>query len=287
MMEEIFDDLLRFIFPAAESLVDMERGFDFLDKELSELYPEPEKVTDTRYVDKLVKVHRADGGEELFLVHIEVQGYPDKFFPERMFRYFYRIFDRYQKPVTALAIFTGEDGKNMPDCYTHSFMGTYLTYRYNTFCIMDCIEADLESSDNPFAMVALASKRALLAGKIPESAFMEQKLLIARLLLKRNYSRKKIEAILTFLKNYMLFEYAETNRIFDQRLDQLTGKIYTMGIIEQVAELRAEERAEQREKEVSETFVKRLLTETELSLDKIASLTSVPISTVEKIKASL
>jgi hypothetical protein len=62
--EEVFDDLLRFIFPEADQMLDIERGFTFLDKELAEIYPEPEKDSDTRFVDKLVKVYRRDGQEE-------------------------------------------------------------------------------------------------------------------------------------------------------------------------------------------------------------------------------
>ena len=71
MMEEIFDDLLRFIYPEAERLIDMEREFEFLDKELGEMYPEPDKEADTRFVDKLVKIYLKNGEEEWFLTHIE------------------------------------------------------------------------------------------------------------------------------------------------------------------------------------------------------------------------
>jgi len=51
VMEVIFDDLLRFIFPEAEQFIDIGRGFDFLDKELSEMYPEPDKMAETKFVD--------------------------------------------------------------------------------------------------------------------------------------------------------------------------------------------------------------------------------------------
>ena len=101
------------------------------------MYPEPDKASDTRFVDKLVKINLLDGREEWILVHIEVQGHPNLQFPERMFRYFYRILDKYQTPVTALAIFTGQDGKNMPARYTYKFFGTSLKYKYNTRCITD------------------------------------------------------------------------------------------------------------------------------------------------------
>lgn len=64
VLEEVFDDLLRFIFPDADQIYDLERGFEFLDKELAEMYPEPGKGSATRFADKLVKVFRRDGEED-------------------------------------------------------------------------------------------------------------------------------------------------------------------------------------------------------------------------------
>jgi hypothetical protein len=61
MLEEVFDDALRFIFRDADQEFDMHRRFEFLDKELIEMYPEPDKRSATRNVDKLVKVFRCDG----------------------------------------------------------------------------------------------------------------------------------------------------------------------------------------------------------------------------------
>jgi hypothetical protein len=146
----------------------------------------------------------------------------------------------------------------------------------------------LMTSNNPFAMVILAAKTALLSEKISEAELLKQKLLIAKLLYKKNiFSKKKIEAVLTFLNNYILFEHEETNRIFEKELDQITCKTHTMGIIEQVAEMRAEMKAIEARTEEREIFVKKLLSDTEFSPEKIASLAGVPLDTVEKIKASL
>jgi len=41
LLEEVFDDLLRFVFPDARKVFDFGRGFELLDKELAEMYPEP------------------------------------------------------------------------------------------------------------------------------------------------------------------------------------------------------------------------------------------------------
>src|ERR1700744_4032894 len=108
-MDEVFEDLLRFIFSDADQVYDLARGFEFLDKELAEMYPEPEKESATRFADKLVKGFHRDGEGEWVLLHVEIQGDTSKRaeFAERMFRYFYRIMDRYRRPVSAVAIFTG------------------------------------------------------------------------------------------------------------------------------------------------------------------------------------
>lgn len=294
--EEVFDDLLRFIFPEADQELDIGRGFEFLDKELAEMYPEPEKDSDTRFVDKLVKVYTRDGQEEWVLCHIEVQGQtkaedrPN--FGDRMFRYYYRVFDRYQKPMTAVAIFTALDGRKMPDRYEYRFLGTSHIYQYNTYCITDPTEEELAKSDNPFALVVLAAKTALLEGKIPELELKDRKLLVAKLLIGKGIiSKKKIDAILTFLNNIVLFENQETNLIFMQQLDQLTGKNDTMGIIERLAERRAEEALEKGiEKgrlEEKENSVKAFLANTEFSVEKIASLVGVSVPFVEKVKGCL
>lgn len=74
MLEEVFVDLLRFIDPQIDKELDLSRGVEFLDKELAEMYPEPEKKSSTRVVDKLVKVYLRDGGERWMLLHVEVQG---------------------------------------------------------------------------------------------------------------------------------------------------------------------------------------------------------------------
>jgi hypothetical protein len=89
---------------------------------------------------------------------VEVQGKADKAFAERMFRYYYRIFDRYHHPVTAIAIFTGEDKNATPDRYYYNFMGTELIYKYNTLFISDYPDEVLAESDNLFALVLLVAK---------------------------------------------------------------------------------------------------------------------------------
>lgn len=121
-------------------------------------------------------------------------------------------------------------------------------------------------------------------GKIPEMELLEQKLLIAKLLLgKRQFPRKKIEAILAFLRNVIVFKDTELNRTFDTGIDDITGKTNTMGIFETLAEIRAEETKE----EERTNFVRNLLLGTDFSDEKIASLANVSLAFVEEIKAKI
>lgn len=290
MLEDVFDDLLRFVFPEADKVFDMQQPFEYLDKELNELTPEPDKGPDTRFVDKLVKVCRKDGKKEFVLIHIEVQGTTKKReqFPERMFQYYYRIFDRYKVPITAIAIFTGFDGKKIPNRYEYHFLGTSHIYQYNTLNILGPKEAELEESDNPFAIVMLAARKALLAGYCAEKFLLEQKLLVAKILLgKKQFSHKKIRKILLFLRNYIVFEKKETNRIFDKRINQLTHQNNPMGIEEYLADIEYQKgKAEEGEKNHRQ-FVINLLKGTEHPIAKIASLAGVSVYYVKKVKASL
>jgi len=194
---------------------------------------------------------------------------------------FYRIYDRHQQPMTAIAIFTGPDGHKIPNRYEYHFLGTHHVYQYNTLNISEPTDEELEKSNNPFAIVMLAARKALLAGKIPEKELLEQKLLVAKLLLgKKQFSHKKIKAILTFLKGYIVFDKKETNRIFDKQIKEITHQKNTMGLLEeQIAEIRVEE-----EKEL---FVEKMLKKTDFSMSKIADLAGVDLNFVRRAKRRL
>lgn len=276
VIEEVFDDMLRFIFPDADEVYDMDRGFEFLEKELAEMYPEPDKAADTRFADKLVKVFHRDGEEEWVLMHVEIQGDTSKRqeFSGRMFRYFYRILDRYRKPVSAIAVFTGQDGKRMPCRFEYGYRSTRLMYEYCTMAIMEFSDEELDSSANPFAQVALAAKMALLEGRIPEQELLGRKVLIAKRLLRKGFGVEKSRAIMTFLENYVLFEDPEMNRTFIEKVIPQDQNNF-MSIDEYIKMVEREKIAE------------NLLKGSDLSVEKIASLTNVTVEVVNEIKAEL
>ncbi len=191
ILEDVFDDFLRFFFENADELFDMERGFQFLDKELEQLFPNTQDEFSPKYVDKLVKVFTCEGQEQWILVHIEVHGSRDNEFSHRMFQYFYRIYDKYQRPITAFAILTDRNKHFQPHKFEQSYLGTTLRYDFNMYKIQEQDEAKLLESNNPFAMVVLTVLVALKKGKMTENELLREKIALLRRLVNKGFKREK------------------------------------------------------------------------------------------------
>jgi hypothetical protein len=284
VLEEVFVDLLRFVYPDADQVYDMERGFRFLDKELAELNPQPDEEKDSRFADKLIQVYHRDGLEEWVLLHVEVQGDTNDQdgFAERMYTYFYRIRDKHHLLVSALAIFTGQDGNDMPARYSYEYRGTRLTYEYPTISVQAFSDDELANSPNPFAQVVVAARIRLKEGRVSEDELLNLKVLAARRLFAKGFETDKIRSILNFLRNYVLFEKPETNSKFDNEIKE-TDKTGVMNTLEYVKMEGREEGLAQGLAEGQRNAVLALLTNTEFSVEKIASILGVSTAFVSKV----
>jgi len=87
---------------------------------------------------------------------------------ERMFRYFYRIWDRYNVPITAIAILTDESKGYRLVVYSQELMGTSLRYDFNSYKILDQEESELRSNRNPFSVIVLTALLAIKNKKISD-----------------------------------------------------------------------------------------------------------------------
>src|SRR5699024_10242507 len=104
---------------------------EFLQQELHKLMIEDRKGKGI--VDRIVKVKLKDRTEKWILVHIEVQDNPEEDFSKRMFRYFYRILDKYETEIYAIALITDLSQTKPKNHYQYSFHGTNLVYMYNVY----------------------------------------------------------------------------------------------------------------------------------------------------------
>ena len=279
--EEAFPDLLRFFFKNADLIFDMDRGFEFLDKELKELFPELERRGGARFVDMLVKTFGADGSEKWMLVHIEIQAQHDTNFGHRMFQYFYRIFDRYQVPITAISVFTGEKSQVCSSEFQYEFLGTTLQYKFNTYHIQDHSEQELLAMDNRFSLIILATQKTLISSKLSLRELAEHRFNIAKAMICSNkYSPEQIKRFMLFLKNYIFIENSKINIIFDKQIDHLTGHRNAMDLMEAI-EIVMKQTAEENARK---PFVIYLLKHTDMDLATIAATAEVDEDFVEEVE---
>lgn len=230
ILEQTFSHFLRFIFPDADAVFDLSRPFDYLDKEFEQLFPPENNGKGVRYVDKLVKVYLNDGSEQFVLCHVEIQsskGNGD--LAERMFRYFYRIWDRYKVPITAIAILADENGSYRPEVYRQEFMGTSLRYDFNSYKIMDQEESVLRSNKNPFSVIVLTALLAIKNKKISDEGLKVIKHDLYDEMINREMDKDTRQGLYDFLTYYVSFDNEEVLAIFEKEIETKIGRSDTMG----------------------------------------------------------
>ena len=205
LLERFFPEFMAFFFPGAHSQIDWDAGYEFLDKELARVARDA--TLGQRYADKLVRVQRREGGESLVLVHIEVQGWREAAFAQRMYVYHYRLYDRYARraqgqppPVVSLAVLTDEESGWRPRQYRYGLWGCELKLRFPVVKLLDYAprQAELEAAANPFALVVLAQLSAISTRQNP-SARYDAKLHLLRLLYRCGYERQNVLDLLNFM----------------------------------------------------------------------------------------
>jgi len=292
ILEDVFDDFLRFLNPEADTILDLNKKVVFLDKELEQVFPPENDEYAPKVVDKLVKVFTKSGKEEWVLVHIEVQGQFNTNFAQRMFTYFYRILDKYNKPITAYAIFTEANPIGRPDIFESAFMGTSVQYKFNTYKIAAQSEKELLASDNPFALVVLTAKTAMQGKDIKDDRERDEllfglKLNLAKQLLVKQITKDKVRVLMNFLKYYVRFENPDINAKFEQEVEILTERSTTMGIEELLLDRAKREGKAEGKAEGKQDVIENMITELGLADEQIARIAKVSLEFVQKVRSGI
>ena len=233
IIEDLFDDVLRFFYPKFVEEVDFSKPFEFLDKELQKLYPESNHKN--RRADVLTKVFLKNGEEKWILIHIEIQGYEDTEFPLRMFTYNYRAYDRYKKDIVALAIFTDENESYCPFFYERELWETKIRYDFKTFKVLEFDEDYFEKMDNPFAVVMQTARSAIKNTQLKsDKDLLDYKVELFRRMLSKGYQKNKIRTVARFINHYVSFKTSDFHHKFEDTIYRITENQKAMGIIELV-----------------------------------------------------
>ncbi|TJZ51840.1 hypothetical protein FAZ15_20040 [Sphingobacterium olei] len=107
-------------------------------------------------------------------------------------------------------------------------MGTSLTYRFNSYKILDQDEAVLRADSNPFAVVVLTALLAILHRSVTDEQLKEIKHDLYEEMIKRDMSKDTRQGIYDFLARYVSFKNQETFIIFEEEVKTKLGRNTTM-----------------------------------------------------------
>jgi hypothetical protein len=218
-LDAYFEPFLALLFPAVHAQIDWSRGHEAMDKEFQQVVREAE--VGRRYVDKLVRVWTSRGTECWVLIHVEVQTAREADFPQRMYVYNYRIFDRYNRAVASLAVLADDDPEWRPSEYRSQLFGCEVGLRFPAVKLLDLAahEAALEASANPFSKVVLAHLKARETRDNPADRHA-WKLRLVRGLYERGFSARDVRELFRVI-DWLLELPPALQQVFWQDLDSI------------------------------------------------------------------
>ena len=106
LLTTFFHEFVALFLPEVGAYLDMTTPIEFLDKEIFTDITGGER----REVDLIAKVRFRDQ-DAFFLIHVENQANAQSNFPQRMFRYFARLHEKYDLPVYPVVVFSYDSPK--------------------------------------------------------------------------------------------------------------------------------------------------------------------------------
>jgi hypothetical protein len=219
----LWDPFLRFCLEDLVDKIDFTRKPDFLDKELKRLMLRSKSKN--RTVDFLMRIYFKDGTTKFFLLHIEVQGYPDPEFPKRVFQYYYRISDLLQEDIETLAVMIDDDPNWRPDEYVQKFGKTKVHFTFRMFKLLDNPPPYTGKEDNPFSIVFEVAWYGLKQNMLKnDDDLATLKFRLIRRLLENNTDVDLIYKLLEFINIYLPFKKPEKTLTFDREIEVIIDK---------------------------------------------------------------
>ena len=227
LLERWFPAFMAWFFPPIAAEIDWALGYVFLDKELQKISHRAQEKR--RHADKLVKVWRRTGEEMWVLVHIEIQAGYETDFGERMFVYYYRLFDRYRLPLASLVVLADDRLQWRPDHYERQLWGCDLKLKFPVVKLLDYQGrlAELEADPNPFALATAAHLLAQTTRKDPQGR-LAGKLALTRRLYQRGWTKPEVLDLYEFIDWLLALPEALEDAFLDEihELEESTNMRY-------------------------------------------------------------
>ena len=220
-LDRYFPEFMMIVFPDVHRRIDWSVPPVFMDKELQQVVRDAD--SGRNHTDKLVSVRTSNGADTWVLLHVEIQGKSTTEFKDRMFRYFYRLRDRYpERDIASFAVLTDSGGAGNFQVYRESCLGCELEMRFPVAYLKNWLVAErwvsLEESSNPFALVIMAQLQAhrLKDGNARKIA----KLQLVRLMRQRGYERQVILELFRLI-DWMLQLPAALELEFEREVERI------------------------------------------------------------------
>ncbi|RDE34609.1 Rpn family recombination-promoting nuclease/putative transposase [Parageobacillus thermoglucosidasius] len=209
LIQAFFEEFILLFFPNMYEHIDF-RHLSFLSEELFTDVTAGEKYR----VDLLVET-KLKGEDGLIIVHIENQSYVQPSFPERMFIYFSRLFEKYRTNIVPIAVFSYDAIRDEPSSFTLPLpFGNILHFRFFTVELRKQNWRNYIRNDNPIA-AALLSKMGYT-----ESERIELKKQFLRMLVRLELDEAKQRLLIGFFETYV--------RLSDDEEQQLRNEVNQM-----------------------------------------------------------
>ncbi|MED5073183.1 Rpn family recombination-promoting nuclease/putative transposase [Anoxybacillus geothermalis] len=273
LITTFFEDFILLFFPQVHEHIDFHH-LSFLSEELFTDVTAGEKYR----VDLLVET-KLKGEDGLIIVHIENQCYVQPSFPERMFIYFSRLFEKYRTNIVPIAVFSYDAIRDEPSSFTLRLpFGNILHFRFFTVELRKQNWRHYIRNDNPIA-AALLSKMGYT-----ESERIELKKQFLRMLVRMELDEAKQRLLIGFFETYV--------QLSDEEEQQLRNEVNKMETKEkeQVLELLIsyeqkglKEGVKKGLQQEKRQIAKKMLVKG-YDIQTIHELTELPIEEIEKLK---
>ncbi len=127
--DAFFPDMTALLLPEVYADVDWTQPVRMRDKELPKL--KKKHRAGKNYADKLIEVRLKNGEQQVVFLHVEFQHQHDPKFPVRMYRYNYRIFDKFDEHVISIAILGDTSPTWIPNLFSFKRWGFDLSMAYS------------------------------------------------------------------------------------------------------------------------------------------------------------
>ncbi len=242
-LDVFLPEFMQFFYKEIAAQIAWEAKYEMLDKELQGL--SNKSKVGKRLVDKLIKVRLKSGATCFVLLHIEVQGQYEMNFAQRLFEYFYRLYDRYRQPVLTMVVLTDNCPNWCPKSYPMQVCGHKVNhFRFLTRKLIDYRDqkANLIEHANPFGTIVAAHLAALDTRTDPNARY-QHKFALMRQLYRKGLAREAILNLFSFIDGVLTLP-KEFEIRYNSSIKQLEGE-YNMRYITSVERIGREQGLEE------------------------------------------